>query len=323
MIVSAGVWLAVAWSGRAVSAPGGAPSAVAAASSSSPLPNTPEAEEVARQAIKRGLAAFARGEARAALAEYQLAQQLVPKANLPYRYAGEAQASLGNIEQAIASYEAYLAVKPDVGDADLVRARIEQLRGKLVGSVSISSLPSGADVFLDEDEASRGKTPLRLERVQRGTHRVTVRLGERRASGQVEVEGGAGASVALELSAAPEATPSASAPAPPAPGGKSTWRAVGIGIGALGAAALVTGVVVDLGILPGRIDEYDAAARRRDGTAGGLRSGIERLQTAGLVSYLGGAALLGTGVVLVLVGKPGRGTQASVGLSGVSLHGSF
>jgi tetratricopeptide (TPR) repeat protein len=87
-----------------------------------------DAKSEARDAVRRGLQAFARGDAAAALAEYEHAEQLVPDANLPYRYAAEALAALERWDEAIASLERYLAIRPDVSDADAVRARIIELR---------------------------------------------------------------------------------------------------------------------------------------------------------------------------------------------------
>src|SRR5262249_10283078 len=104
----------------------------------------------AREAVKRGLQAFSRGDAQAAIAEYELAQRIVPDANLPYRYSAEAYARLERWPEAIKNFERYLALKPDVSDADEVRARIEEIRSKHIdGTVRLSSDPTGADVFVD------------------------------------------------------------------------------------------------------------------------------------------------------------------------------
>jgi tetratricopeptide (TPR) repeat protein len=132
-------------------------------------------EELARQAVRRGFAAFARRDAEAALAEYRKATELVPTANLPYRYAAEALVELERYEEAITSYERYLALKPDVSDAPEIRVRIEAAREKRKGTVRVVSSPAGALVFVDGTAVSGIRTPAMLD-LQRGVHSIVLKL---------------------------------------------------------------------------------------------------------------------------------------------------
>jgi tetratricopeptide (TPR) repeat protein len=90
--------------------------------------SSPEAIAEAQQAMERGIEARTRGELTLAVAEYRRAASLVPDANLPHRYAAEALVELGRREEAIASYETYLRIRPNVQDAPDVRARLTELR---------------------------------------------------------------------------------------------------------------------------------------------------------------------------------------------------
>src|SRR3954454_18426042 len=85
-------------------------------------------DDEALAAMRRGVAAFGRGDAEEALREYESAKRAAPVANMPYRYAAEALVSLHRYRDAVESLEGYLAKKPDVGDADEVRAQIARLR---------------------------------------------------------------------------------------------------------------------------------------------------------------------------------------------------
>ena len=70
-------------------------------------------ENSARDAVRRGMAAFARGDAQAALLEYEAAKQLAPDANAPYLFAAEALAALGRWPDVVANLEEYLRKNPN------------------------------------------------------------------------------------------------------------------------------------------------------------------------------------------------------------------
>ncbi len=81
----------------------------------------------ATRSMEQGVDAAARGDHESALSSYRHAALLVPHANLPHRYAGESLAALGRRAEAIASYERYLAIKPDVSDRAEIESRIAAL----------------------------------------------------------------------------------------------------------------------------------------------------------------------------------------------------
>src|SRR4051812_14273612 len=126
--------------------------------------------------MKRGMAAFSRRDAEAALTEYKKAQRLVPDANLPHRYAAEALVELERYEEALREYEAYLRIKPDVSDAGEVRQRMDTVRAKLDAFVDITSSPAGASVFVDGSSTKAGVTPVTALRLRRGSHTIVAQL---------------------------------------------------------------------------------------------------------------------------------------------------
>jgi tetratricopeptide (TPR) repeat protein len=133
-------------------------------------------EEEARNAMERGVAAAKAGDHVVALALYQRAQELVPQANLPYRFAAESYEALARWEEAVQSYEAYLRVKADVRDADKVRAHIDELRTRyLEGTLDVECEPEGSDVFVDDEASARGATPLKKLTLPKGDHTLIVK----------------------------------------------------------------------------------------------------------------------------------------------------
>lgn len=257
-----------------------------------------DAEEQARALVRRGLAAFARGEPGAALADYQEASRLVPDANLPYRYAAEALVSLGRYEEAIASYEKYLAIRPDVSDADSVRARIAEVKKKMSGEVSIRSRPAGALVLVDDAEEPAGKTPVASLVLPRGPHTFLLRLdGHRDVRLQARLEGGT--QVALEADLAPSPAPAPAEPARP----RSTWtrRSTGLVVGGIGAAVLGTGFVLDATWVGARVDAFEDARMNAPAEDARVRQDEARTaQTIAVTTIVVGAVALAVGATLAL-----------------------
>src|SRR3954470_18417041 len=84
-------------------------------------------DDEALAAMRRGVAASGRGDAEEALREYEAAKRAAPLANMPYRYAAETLLSIGRYREAVENLEAYLAKRPDVGDAQDVRVLIARV----------------------------------------------------------------------------------------------------------------------------------------------------------------------------------------------------
>jgi hypothetical protein len=80
------------------------------------------------------------------------------------------------------------------------------------GGLTVSSTPSGAQVFLDN--AFIGITPLTLESVASGTHTVTIRMdGYEEYSTTTPVNAGATSTVSAALTAVTPPTPKSPVPA--------------------------------------------------------------------------------------------------------------
>jgi tetratricopeptide (TPR) repeat protein len=249
----------------------------------------------AREAVRRGLQAFARGDALAALAEYETAQRLVPDANLPYRYAAEAYVRLERWPEAIKSFERYLALKPDVSDADEVRARLAELRAKyLDATVRLTSDPARADVFVDGSATAALATPATLT-LRPGRHHFVFRASAHKDTAlDLDVVGGQANDARVTL--APDAAPP---PAPPPPR-TPPLRTIGwITLGA-GGAVLLTAALLDAIVLGKTIDDFRAAAQAGDPSAEDKKRSADTQRLVYGVTYAVGGALVVTGVVLLL-----------------------
>lgn len=80
-----------------------------------------------------------------------------------------------------------------------------------------------------------------------------------------------------------------------------TWATASYVTVGLGAAVLLTAVVLDATVLATAVDDFKAAADARSAEQDALLDDAEGLQTVVLASYLAGGALAITGVVLYLI----------------------
>jgi tetratricopeptide (TPR) repeat protein len=265
----------------------------------------------AQAAMERGIAAMTAGDPTAALTEYARAAELVPEANLPHRYAGEALESLARFPEAIESYELYLKKNPQVKDAAAIEARIKRLRAKhLDAEVSIACRPLPGDVYLDDGPEKIGTTPLAAVAVRAGEHRFRVRrAGYEDATYELRLA--AGSSVAIPCELKPERRERPAPPPPQRPSDpRKTWGYITLGSG---ATLLVGSLIVDLTWLGSTIDDFHAAAASGDGRARGLEQRAHALQTAIGITYVTGAVLTATGGGLLLwraASGPGASSQA-------------
>jgi tetratricopeptide (TPR) repeat protein len=259
------------------------------------------------EAMRRGVAAFGRGDAEEALREYETAKQAAPLANAPYRYAAEALVALRRYRDAVDNLEGYLAKKPDVSDAEEVRLEIARIRAEhFPARARIESNVVGAEVLVDGD--SRGAIST-LE-VAPGKHIIDLRAsGHEQASRVVTLVGDQETTLTFVLS--PIHTPD-----PPEEPSGMPWRTVGWGIAGVGAATLVTSIVVDLAVLGPKVTAYRDAADRGDPAARGLRDDARSLQTLTLAGYVASGVLLVGGITLVLVAPGGRRVTVSASAGG-------
>jgi hypothetical protein len=267
--------------------------------------------ERARDAVKRGLQAMGEHDPSTALAEYRLAETLVPEANLPHRYEGDALAALGQWQEAVKEYERYLERKPDVHDASDTRALIDRLRAEhLEGLVSIECTPSGGDVFLDGAATPIGTTPLRGMRASAGDHTLVVSLsGYETTTYPIRVAPGATTAIPCSLTA------------------KSASRNGRARAGALvaigGVLVLAGSVTVDLAVLGPAVADFHRSAAAGDGQAHSLENKVDVLKGVVVASYATGAVLTASGLALLLWSR--RTSSASVALQpmGVSVDISW
>jgi tetratricopeptide (TPR) repeat protein len=283
-------------------------------------------EGEAKAAVRRGLAASAKNDHETALAEYRTAQKLVPDANLPYRYAAEALVALERYEEAIAEYERYLAVKPDVSDAEEIAARIAAARAKIHGALTVTSSPAGADVLVDGARERVGVTPLAGLKLRRGKHDVVVRLaGKKDVVLSAVVRGGETTTLAADFAelAAPPA-PQKREERPEIPRARPApvigWWVLG------GGAVLLAGsFAVDAFVLAPAYDEWDRKRREGDPSAIDDKKKVTTLQTTLIVGYSVGALATITGATILLWPRSPRtaGVTPAIGPSSVGVTGTF
>jgi tetratricopeptide (TPR) repeat protein len=260
-------------------------------------------EEEARAAMRRGVAAFGRGEAEAALGEYETAKRLAPRANAPYRYAAEALLSLGRYEQAVQNLEAYLAKSPGVSDASEVKEKIAKIKAEhYPAKLRVKTETPDATVRVDDEP----KGPPGTIELPPGKHRVEVRApGHLAATQDVTLVGEQEKEVVFTLEPQPPERPPAEPPPyrmpVEPPESRSPWRTVGwIGVG-VGAATIVTSAVLDVAVLGPKIGDYRAAADREDVRARDLHDEASSLRTGVLVGYVAGAVVAAGGAALVVL----------------------
>jgi len=277
-----------------------------------------DAEDDARSAMRRGVSAFGRGDAEAALAEYEAAKRLVPTANAPYRYAAEALSSLGRWPEAVKNLEAYLAMSPGVSDGADVADRIARIKAEHYPShVRIVADADGALVSVDGDD--RG-APGSLD-LPPGRHRIAVRAPSRASAAQeVTLVGDRDATLVFALPPAPPPKSAASEPPAPEPPASPRWRTAGAITFGVGAATFVTALVLDLALVGPAVSDYRAAADRADPAARDLRDDASSLQTAVLVTYVASAVLTLAGGSAFLLAPRQPASNASLRRSRLTIR---
>lgn len=287
-------------------------------------------ESDARDAMRRGVAAFARGDANAALAEYETAKRLVPTANAPYRFAAEALASLGRWPDVVSNLEQYIAKNPNVSDAEDTRARIAKVKAEhYPAKVRVESNVPTAHVAIDG--ADKG-TPGVFE-VAAGKHRIELSApGKTTRTEDVTLVGDRETPLTIDLVDAPPPVipPEGDRATPPPPADDAVpWRTIGwVGVG-VGAATFLTSLVIDNAVLAGKIDDYDTAADRGDPSARGLHDDVATLRTGILVGYVAGAVIGAAGGALVLFAPRAKPSTTAItpamgaGYAGVSARIAF
>lgn len=274
-------------------------------------------DDDARAALRRGLAAFGRGDAATALAEYEQAKKLAPEANAPFLYAAEALEKLGRHGEAAANLEVYLAKNPDVSDAADVRARIAAIRAAhFPGTVRVQTEPNDARIRVDDGEEREAG----IVTLPAGRHRIEARAAGRKTSTrEIDVVGDKEAVVALML-AQEEPPPRSVAPVAPdasREGATSAeshgwgWHETGYAVAGTGGAFVVVGLLLDTIALNGAINDYRDASDRGDvAAASTARDDVSSFRSLTVASYATGAVLVGSGLAIAFL-VPAAGGHGS------------
>lgn len=132
----------------------------------------------AEREYQLGFRALESGDCHTALRHYQRSYELAARPRTLFNMA-VCQEQIGQGGVAWNSYQEFLRTS-EPRDAAIVtraRARIDALRVRLRGRAFIDSTPSGALVYLNEESAPRGTTPLALS-IAPGAHRLRIIAGD-------------------------------------------------------------------------------------------------------------------------------------------------
>ena len=132
-------------------------------------------EAQARKAFRSGVQAHSRGELRDAAAHFGRSYVFVPRPTTMFNLA-KTEEELGEDVKALAHYELFLSIVLTESDAQVeyARERIGILRVRTQVVVSITSVPSGALIHLENSSQPIGATPARLSLVP-GTYRLVLK----------------------------------------------------------------------------------------------------------------------------------------------------
>jgi hypothetical protein len=239
------------------------------------LPSTARAQEdMARDALNAGIKAFEAGAYNMARDRFLEAKRLAPDSANVHRWLGLTDAKVDRCADAVWELEQFLELaRPDdkrVPEATAARDKCKEEMKPKLGTLVVESTPSGAEVRIDDPNASpAGVTPYRSDSIVAGNHVVHLALGgygseSRNVTVQTERE------AKLELTLHPSAPPapptetpaikvkaqevniSTAAPAATGKPRKPKYWIAGVVIGVAAVAALGIGLGVGLSSPPER-----------------------------------------------------------------------
>ncbi len=265
-----------------------------------------EAPAQARARYTAGVNYYRQGRYEDAAREFAVARRIYPKsAKLAYNL-GRSLERARAYEAAVAAYRDFLKLRPEAEDRSQVEATIATL-GELLaghkGELVVNTSPEGAQIFLDEEEEPRGRSPIKLE-VTPGSHVVRARLaGYAHATASAEVERAIQRALVLQL----VDTRPVPAPEPESQALRWVgWGGVGAGIvlGAVGGvfSASAASAADEGRDLKGGDPRYDSLEAEADGD-----------NATAVVMYGAGAALLVAGVTLLLWPSSAEATASESG----------
>lgn len=268
--------------------------------------------------FERGVALFNEADYRAALVEFRRAYDISPNAMVLYNI-GQTYYQLQNYAAALTTFERFLA---EAGTPAQHRAAaesaIETLRTR-VGRITIAT--SAADYEIAIDDEVVGTTPLRDP--------VLVSIGRRkltaRRAGQVvetrTIDIAAGDVVRVPLTLAEAVPLDGSLPSPAAPRGRGFPTTAWIVTGALGVAALGTGLAAYM-----ESRDLDQARNSFPAMADDLSDRSSRVKTLALVADIATVATViagGVALTLTLSRSDSHEVRVSASPGGVAFTGVF
>jgi len=276
----------------------------AAEPAGTPPATSVEREQQARKHYESGAAAFDAGQYHEAVAQFQAADELAPRAPLSFNIA-RAYELANDPAGALKYYREYLRREPAAPNVDVVRGRIAELESVLAGrgvqQLTVFSRPPGA--FLSVDGQPSGVTPWTGE-LTPGKHRLALsREGYAATTRDYELEPQHASELEVPLAVASAPAPAA-APQPLTPGpaperhasfdfGPWPWVVLGAG----GATLLASGGV-ELARRGAQHDAHQASTQIAYQDAYQREQGR---QTAARVLFgVGGALVLAGGALLVV-----------------------
>lgn len=205
--------------------------------------------DAARKAYAAGEKAFAAGKYEEAYDSFKKADEAIPSPHAQYWMAA-ALDKQGKKDDAAAAYEKFLAnpgkEKAGADKLDEAKKRLEDLKGKPIGEVSIVTTPAGATVMID-GQPQMGEAPM-IVKLAPGKHTVAISSpGYQNVEKEIDVTPGAKQDLSVELTmseAPPEPTapppePTAPPPEEPAKAEPKSKVPAYVTLGIAGASALV------------------------------------------------------------------------------------
>lgn len=134
-------------------------------------PTTPKgrAAALARQGRKN----YQAGRYAEAIDDLERANKLEARSAFIYNIA-KCHEKLGDYDKAIVYYQRYLEMAPKASDRQDVISLISSLQARMretLSELSVRTVPTGADVYIDDMDKLRGQTPLDL-RLKPGAHKI-------------------------------------------------------------------------------------------------------------------------------------------------------
>jgi hypothetical protein len=288
-------------------------------------------KQAALELYREGVALTQRGEYRNAIAAFERSLAAYPHDNTLYAL-GEAHRRLGQLRESFKYYSRY-AERLEGKARDEFQAKLRRLREQAVSTLTVTTDPPGATIWIDGRESGRTASPLRLE-VRAGRHRLRAAL-----NGHADVQGALkaelGEPINLHLHMGPRVDASSTQPSPARPGqaqpssSTRSWflgAAVGPAVAGYGDSSLSVGASLDVSLDLGHLWQLG-----RLGVLVGLTTEVapvtdtiadDRAAFVGLLPTVGGRLLLGAGLWLELRFGLGLAVLADAGPKNFLVRGS-